>query len=206
METTSRFSVDDLWSPGPDASLPGRATLLAIAQRCGRAWEMPHLAQRARIGYNARLRTTLGRAVLDERRVELNPRMLRRHPGELVPTLVHEIAHVAVHMRYGAVAPHGVQWRVLMRAVDMSARATHDLPTDGLTRRRRRYLYLHRCSDCGYTFVARKVRRDYYCVACGPDTPWDVFRVPNTLAGRELLASSRSGQASSAAVGGPEQA
>jgi len=163
---------------------------MAMAQRCGQAWEMPTLAQWVRIGYNARLRTTLGRAVLDEGRVELNPRLLLRHRSQLVPTLVHELAHLAVHARYGAVAPHGVQFRTLMRAVDLSARATHSLPTDGLARRRRRYIYLHRCTGCGYAFLARKVRRDYYCTACGPEVPWDVFRAPDTPEGRKLLKTS----------------
>ena len=180
-----RLNVDDLWTP--QQPLPGKSILSAIAARCGVAWDMPDLPRRVRIAYNPRLRTTLGRAVLEENRVELNTRLLRDHPAELVPTLVHELAHLVIRMRYGRVAPHGRHFRTLMRAVNLSADATHDLPVAGLKRLRRRYVYLHRCSDCGYSFVARSVRRNCYCVACGPEMTWDIFRVPNTPQGLKLL-------------------
>ena len=172
------FTVDDLWTP--DRPLPGRGVLLAIAARAGEAWECSELTARVRVGYNGRLRTTLGRAVLDDLRVELNPRLLHDHPAELVPTLVHELAHLVVHERYGRVASHGRHFRTLMAAVRLSAAATHKLPTAHLKRRRRRYLYLHRCSDCGYSFIARSVRRNYYCIACGPEMTWDIIRAPSS--------------------------
>ena len=184
----AKFQVDDLWRPEPGKALPGRPVLRQIAQRCGAAWEMPDLADRVRIGYNQRLRTSLGRAVLNEDLVELNPRLLLDHPAELIPTLVHELAHLAVYLRYGRVQPHGIQFRTLMRAVNHSAAATHDLPVEGLRRKRRKYLYLHRCDSCGSEFVDRKVCRNrYYCTDCGPEMHWDVFRVPDTPAGRAML-------------------
>jgi SprT-like protein len=167
--------------------LPAKRTLAAIADRLGSCWAMPDLSGRVRVGYNGRLRTTLGRAVLAEHRVELNPRLLREHPGQLLPTLAHELAHVAVHLRHGEAAPHGVQWRVLMVSAGFLPTVCHNLPVEPLRRRRRRFRYLHRCSDCGYHFVARRVRRDVYCIACGPEMAWDVFRVPDTPAGRKLL-------------------
>jgi len=182
-----RFDTDDLWTP--DKPLPGQPVLRAIASRLGAAWEAPHLGDKVRIGYNPRLRTTLGRAMLDERRVELNVRLLSRHRGELIPLLAHELAHVVVHMRYGRVGAHGRHFRTLMRAVNMSPRATHDLPVKQLARRRKRYLYLHRCSSCGYSFVAKSVRRGYYCTACGPGMSWDIYRAANTPQGRESLAA-----------------
>ncbi len=187
----AKFRVDDLWRPGDGEALPGREILLAITERCGAAWEMPDLAKRVCIGYNPRLRTSLGRALLQVGQVELNPRLLLDHPAELVPTLVHELAHVVVYMRYGRAQPHGVQFRTLMRAVNLSAAATHDLPTEGLRRRRRRYLYLHRCEDCGNTFIARKTCRNYYCTDCGPETNWEIWRAPHTPAGLEMLKAHR---------------
>ena len=181
------FCVDDLWTP--DRPLPGRDVLLALAGRCGHSWEFPDLNRHVQITYNPRLRTSLGRVVLEERRVELNTRLLREHPHELVGTLIHELAHVVVHVRYGAVPPHGRHFRTLMRAVNLSAKATHDLPVAHLRRRRHRqkYLYLHRCDECGYSFVARSIRRGYYCTDCGPTMNWDVFRTPDTADGRKLL-------------------
>ena len=185
MEARGRFRVDDLWTPREP--LPGKRVLTQIAERCGRAWGFACLADGVRIVYNPRLRTALGRALLDERRVELNVRLLRAHLQEFIPTLVHELAHVVVYIRYGRVRPHGMHFRTLMRAVNLSPQATHSLPVGSAKRRRRRYLYLHRCSDCGVSFVARKVRRDLYCRCCGPDMTWTILRAADTEAGRRAL-------------------
>ena len=176
---------DDLWEPG--GALPGKAVLQAIAIRCGYAWGVPDLASKVRIAYDRRLRTSAGAAHLDERRVVLNPRLLGENPAELVPTLVHELAHVVVHMWRGRVRPHGPEFRGLMDAVNMPAEATHSLPADHLRTKRRRYLYLHRCLGCGYSFISRKVRRNYYCIACGPKMTWRICRAPATKEGRRQL-------------------
>ncbi len=181
------FSVDDLWTAADGRALPRRPILEAIAGRCGRAWDCPDLAGRVKIDYAPRLRTTLGRATLDDGRVELNPRLLLEHPAELVPTLAHELAHLVVYWRYGRVAPHGAEFRTLMRAVNLSPAATHQLDVGRLKRRRRRFVYLHKCTHCHGTFAARRVYRNYYCVSCGPDSTWEVFRVPDTPEGRRLL-------------------
>jgi len=183
--TSLLFDVSDLWRPGD--ALPAGATLKAIAERCGQAWDIPDLPRRATIVYNPRLRTTLGRAMLDDNRVELNVRLLRAYPDELLGTLIHELAHLAVRMRYGNARPHGREFKALMRSVNMSAAATHRLDTKRLKLRRRRYVYLHRCSDCGMMFIARKPRRDCYCRACGPEMSWNIFRAPATTAGRRKL-------------------
>lgn len=183
------FCVDDIWQPGE--TLPAGDQLYAIAQRCACCWGINKLPARIRITYNPRLRTTAGRAILDDRRVELNTRLLSKHPEHLVPTLVHELAHVVAYMRNGKSAPHGRGFRELMHAAGLSPQATHSLPTGHLRRRRRSFLYLHRCSDCSCSFIARRVRRDCYCQACGPDMSWTIFRAPNTAKGRQLLEASR---------------
>ncbi len=180
-----RLDVSDLWSPGD--SLPSGPTLRAIAQRCGPLWGLPDFADRVSIGYNPRLRTTLGRAMLEENRVELNVHLLRAHPEELLATLVHELAHLAVRMLYGNAAAHGLEFKTLMAAAGVSAATTHKLDTDSLGLRRRRYAYLHRCGDCGMMFIARKPRRDCYCKSCGPKMSWNIFRAPDTAAGRKKL-------------------
>lgn len=175
----------------PDEPLPAREVLHEMVGRLGCAWDCPNLARQVKIVYNPRLTTTLGRAVFGEMKLELNPRLLRENPGELAPTLAHEAAHLVVKMRYGQVSPHGREFKTLMRAVNLSDKATHNLPVAHLRRNRGRYLYFHRCGDCGYQFVARSVRRRYYCLACGPGMKWDVFRVPNTPSGHKLLNSLR---------------
>ena len=186
-----RLRVNDLWTPKD--RLPTGRVLRMIAARCGLLWDMPDIADRVRIGYNSRLRTTLGRAVLDDGRVELNTRLLRKHPRQLIATLVHELAHLAAYHRYGD-AGHGRAWKTLMHAVALRPRVTHDLPTAQLRRARRQYLYLHRCGECGQTFIARSVRRNYYCTTCGPEMKWDIWRAPNTAEGRKHLKSMQTPQ------------
>ena len=196
MDARRRFTVDDLWRP--EQPLPAKTILTAIAQRCAEAWNMPNLAGAVRVAYSRRMRTSLGRARLDEARVDLNLRLLQEHPEELVSTLVHELAHVAVHMRYGRVAPHGRAFRTLMRSLNLSAKATHDLNVKHLERRRRRFLYLHICSDCGYSFISHSIRRSWHCRACGPNMTWDVFRAAASVAGKqslERLQAEKAGQA-----------
>lgn len=187
MDATRNMDVSEgLWTPS--APLPTRTLLLQLAARCLSAWGAEHLTPRLRIIYNPRLTTTLGRACFTDLRVELNPRLLNEHPDELIPTLGHELAHLVVYDRHGKSAPpHGREFRLLLRRLQLPDNARHHLPVAHLRRTRSRYLYLHRCSVCGRSFLARSVRRQYYCVACGPDMEWDVFRAPNTPAGRTLL-------------------
>ena len=90
-----------------------------------------------------RLRTTVGRALLDDMVLELNPRLLARHPDQVRHVLVHEAAHLVVRRLYGAeAAPHGKVWKAYMRRAGECTRATHDLDVSGLRaarpRRRRR--------------------------------------------------------------------
>ncbi|MFP4353547.1 MAG: SprT-like domain-containing protein [Phycisphaerae bacterium] len=139
-----RFDLADLWAPGQP--LPGGAKLKAIARRVGRFWECPELATRARIIYSTRMRTTIGMARLDEDLVELNPVLLTEHPEEFIETLAHELAHLVVYWRYGSRAkPHGREFFTLMRAVNLSGKATHELNVEHLRRPR---------------LSARRVRRD----------------------------------------------
>ncbi len=167
--------------------LPTKRVLREMVESLSQAWKCPDLPRLVKIGYNPRLTTTLGRAVFNDMRVELNPHLLCDNPDELAPTLAHELAHLVVNMRYGRVSPHGREFKTLMRAVNLSGKATHNLPVSHLRRRQTKYLYLHRCEECGYQFVARSVRRQYYCLACGPKMKWDIFRVPNTPSGLKLL-------------------
>lgn len=187
MDATKSMDVSEgLWTPS--APLPTRKLLSRLAARCLSAWRAEELIPRVRIVYNPRLTTTLGRANLDDPRVELNPRLLAEHPAELIPTLAHELAHLVVHQRHGkSTKPHGAEFRLLLRRLGLPDEARHHLPVRHLRRKRTRYMYLHRCSVCGQSFLARSVRRNYYCLACGPDMEWDVFRAPNTAAGRALL-------------------
>jgi predicted SprT family Zn-dependent metalloprotease len=119
------------------------AAVDAIIQEMLALWNAEDLCDRICWRWNSRLRTTIGRALLEEMILELNPILLGRNPDEMRGVVVHELAHLVTTSRYGfAVAPHGRQWKSLMYAAGESARATHTLNVDGLRvkakRRRRR--------------------------------------------------------------------
>lgn len=102
-------------------------------------WGVPEMREHFHWRWNARLRTTLGRAIFDDWTVELNPLLLARHADEMRGLLVHELAHLVIVRRYGFKEPaHGPRWKALMSAAGESTRATHDLPVEDLRQPRRR--------------------------------------------------------------------
>ena len=114
--------------------------------------------------FNRRLRSSLGRAHFRAATVELNPQLLDRNPAELVPTLVHELCHLAAGVRAG----HGAKWKALMRAAGFAPTACHRLDLSHLPNRQRRRRFLWLCRRCGQSY--RRTRSDarrYRCGECG---------------------------------------
>jgi predicted SprT family Zn-dependent metalloprotease len=143
---------------------------LAALERLGRA-VLRHLRRerltRLRdlaVVWNGRLRSTLGRADYRGGTVELNSQLLDRNPAELVPTLVHELCHLAAGVRAG----HGPKWKALMRACGEKPVACHRLDLSHLPNRRRARRYLWKCRACGQAY--RRTRPDarrFRCGRCG---------------------------------------
>ena len=98
------------------------------------AWGEERLGRKIRWRWNPRLRTTIGRAFLDENLVELNPVLLARHPAEMRAIVIHEWAHLVAAKRRPREPSHGPTWRALMRAAGAPPRATHRLPVEDLRR------------------------------------------------------------------------
>ncbi len=137
---SERPAIARLLSVWPPAAIDA-----LIAEACA-LWGVSEFAGTVNWRWNSRLRTTLGRACLTDQVLEFNPILLARHPDEMRPLLLHELAHLVAYAdakaRRVKIAPHGAEWKALMRAVGCSTRATHQLNVDGLrvkkTRRRRR--------------------------------------------------------------------
>jgi predicted SprT family Zn-dependent metalloprotease len=156
--------------PPPRRKRAPSAHSLAALERLGRA-VLRHLCRerltRLRdftVVWNGRLRSTLGRADYRGATVELNAHLLDRNPGELVPTLVHELCHLAAGVRAG----HGPKWKALMRACGEKPVACHRLDLSHLPSRRRARRYLWKCRTCGQDY--RRTRPDarrYRCGRCG---------------------------------------
>ncbi len=98
------------------------------------AWQEPKLRRKFGWRWNPRLRTTIGRALLKDGVVELNPLLLARHPGETRKVVIHEFAHLVAFRRARREPAHGPTWRTLMRAAGAPVRASHTLPVEDLRR------------------------------------------------------------------------
>ena len=143
---------------------------IAALERLGRAVlrrlrrEQLTRQRELRVVWNRRLRSTLGRAVYRADTVELNPDLLDRNPRELLPTLVHELCHLAAGVRAG----HGAKWKALMRFCGEKPVACHRLDLSHLPNRRRERRYLWSCRRCGHEYPrTRPDARRYRCGKCG---------------------------------------
>jgi predicted SprT family Zn-dependent metalloprotease len=90
-----------------------------------------------RVVFNSRLRTAVGRADFSTCTIELNARLLDRHPEELLPTLVHELCHFVAGSRAG----HGPRWRQAVVALGYRPETCHRLDVSDLAVRRRAWTW-----------------------------------------------------------------
>jgi len=161
-----------------------------LAQRAAgllRQWRVADAA--VRVVWNDRLTTTAGRAFLRNARIELNPRLLAREPGQLPTVLAHETAHIAAFRLFGPNIPaHGRQWRSLMRLAGHEPDVTHRIPVDDVRRGRRGLCYLRVCDDCGDRTILTSVRYGR-CQRCSNRGSYLVMKAPATAAGRKALAA-----------------
>lgn len=109
-----------------------------VADEAFATWRVVEMRKEFCWSWNPRLRTTAGRAFLRERRVELNPLLLARHPEVVRSVVIHEFAHLVAHRLRPREPGHGPTWRDLMRAAGLPPRASHTLPVEDLRRPRRR--------------------------------------------------------------------
>ena len=166
--------------------LPCGSLLQGMASEVLHHWQATHDVAGVHVMYNTRLRTTGGRAVLNTKTVELNPRLLGENPDQFLTVLVHELAHLVVYARNPYASDHGPEFRMLMKHAGLDPRATHRMDTAHL--RRTRFLYLHHCPSCRYSFIVRSVRRRAICPTCR-SVQWDVYRAEASEDGAASLRS-----------------
>jgi predicted SprT family Zn-dependent metalloprotease len=147
-------------------SVPGDS-LLDTARALLRAAGTPALADRVRVEWNNRMRSTAGVAFPLRALIRLNPRLHEFGAEEIDRTLRHELAHLLAQERAGRrrIAPHGKEWR--RACVDLGLRdekRTHDLP---LPRRKIAPRHHYRCPACGATIARVKpLSRGSACILC----------------------------------------
>jgi SprT protein len=125
------------------------------------------------VNLNTRMRSALGRAYLQYNRIELNLRLLRKHPEELPATLAHELAHLVAPLLYGRRGlNHSEGWQKAMELLGFAPERTHSLDVDELKNHHRVAAW----ATCGCpgrrhpirTRVLNKMRRRYRyaCLRC----------------------------------------
>ena len=127
----------------------------------------PSLAQSVRAGWNSRMRTTAGVAVLARNEIWLNPALKGISDQEVERTLLHELAHLLARHRHPhrRIEPHGTEWRTACRDLGIGGESrTHKLPFHG--RRLKRHFTL-RCPSCErhHERVCRPLR-PLACIFC----------------------------------------
>jgi predicted SprT family Zn-dependent metalloprotease len=125
------------------------------------------LANRVRVEWNERMRTTVGRADFRRCRIFLNPALQEFGSAEIDRTLRHELAHLLAHFRFGKrrIQPHGREWRTACGELGIGGeRAGHTLPLVGRSLSRRFTYYCHNCQ--GHFPRIRRIRRATACLAC----------------------------------------
>lgn len=128
-------------------------------------WGIPELADSIVTRFNNRLRTTLGRAHVRSRNVQLNPVLLNSDIKLLDEVLCHELAHIVVYVRFGSRAkPHGPEWASLMRLAGFRPRARINIEEEKIPVIIKTYEHL--CPVCRITRHARRPMYRWRCMRC----------------------------------------
>jgi len=143
------------------------AALLQTARQLLCSLGAKRIARELRVEWNARLKTTAGRADYRQKLISLNP-LLVSHPEEIERTLRHELAHVLAQFRARSrrrIAPHGAEWQQACRDLAIAdEKRCHSLP---FPTRRYAPRFIYRCPNCRREFPrVRMIRRTLACLAC----------------------------------------
>ncbi|MGJ8676182.1 MAG: SprT-like domain-containing protein [Akkermansiaceae bacterium] len=141
-----------------------------ICARRLRELSLENLAERVNVVWNSRMRSTAGRAFYADSKIELNPKLREISEDEVRRTLLHELAHLMAHERYGRgrfkkIAPHGLEWQAACAELGLAGEtATHRLP---LPRRSMTKKWRYSCPSCGEGFErVRRIKRASGCYNC----------------------------------------
>lgn len=126
-----------------------------------------HLSRCLVVGWNWRMRTTAGVAVLGRNQIWLNPALREVSGEEVERTLLHELAHLLARLRHPhrRIEPHGEEWRAACRDLGIPGESrTHRLPFHARRLKRR---FILRCPACGrHHERVRRPKRPLACLHC----------------------------------------
>ncbi len=165
---------------------PPRGPVARAIQKWCSTWGVPALSGSVSIRANARLRSSIARLVIADRRIELGPLFFTAFVNHR-EVLCHELAHFAAHLKYGRrIRPHGPEWRDLVRAAGFEPRVRHPgirFLRQVTEQRRWTRRYEHRCAVCQAVWYAGKRMTAWRCADCAaaglPGTCTSVHSTPN---------------------------
>lgn len=119
--------------------------------------------------WNSRMRTTAGRAFCVKKAIHLNYTLLIKNPQEVIPTFIHELAHIYAHILYPSGSSHGKEWRRVHCALGMEPERTHSMNVGDLKRRQTRIDYfcdckIHKITTRRHNMISKGER--YVCRLC----------------------------------------
>jgi len=131
------------------------------------ALALPKLAGKVQVAWNARMRTTAGRAWWPHGHIELNPKLKDFSEEEIWRTLKHEFAHLIAYERCGRrrIQPHGIEWRAACADLGIAGESVkHSLPLEGRKMKRK---HTYTCPACDVVIArVRPFRRAVACHDC----------------------------------------
>ena len=87
----------------------------------------PNLGDTPRVTLNARLKTTAGRAFLEDGYIELSPELMWEHTEQFTrDTIPHELAHLVAFKVYSDPG-HGRGWKLIVREFNIPTTRLHHM-------------------------------------------------------------------------------
>jgi len=153
-------------SEAPEALQTRAKTITRCLERWEQLWALPGLAGRVRVQFSSRLRSSWGRAYPRRGLITLASSLRAAPSRRLQEVLCHEVAHVAVHWKYGpGVRPHGREWEELVRAAGL--RPMRRLAGEARAQAARAAsTYEHRCPVCQALRLSKRPMQAWRCAAC----------------------------------------
>lgn len=125
------------------------------------------LADRVSVVWNPRMRSCAGKAIWPAAEIQLNPRLKQVAENEVLPTLLHELAHLVAYERNAnrVIRAHGSEWQQACAELGIPGEpATHHLALPS-RQMKRRWRYV--CPHCEHSFDrVRKFRKEVACYEC----------------------------------------
>lgn len=128
-------------------------------------------SEKVTVIWNSKMRSCAGRAKKKGLEIHLNSRLLSENPNELLPTFLHELAHILDYVINAKSSGHGYAWKRIMVDLGEPVEVYHNMATKHLKAKRRKFQAT--CSCRTHLIGVRRVnninrgKTFYTCKLCG---------------------------------------